>query len=66
MDNTNFTWGAPIQEPVKISYDPPKDDFYKARISALEDREKGELVRHGQGRIRRKASGTGRRESETR
>ncbi len=36
MDNTNFTWGAPIQEPVKISYDPPKDDFYKARISALE------------------------------
>jgi hypothetical protein len=34
--DTNFTWGAPIQEPVKISCDPPKDDFYKARISALE------------------------------
>ena len=34
--DTNFKWGAPIQEPVKISYDPPKDDFYKARISALE------------------------------
>lgn len=36
MDNANFTWGAPIQEPIQISYDPPKDDFYKARISALE------------------------------
>ena len=42
MDNTNFTWGAPTQEPVKISYDPPKDDFYKARISTLE-RENYEL-----------------------
>ena len=34
--DTNFTWGTPIQEPFQISYDPPKDDFYKARISALE------------------------------
>ena len=32
---TNFKWGRPEVEAVKISYDPPKDDFYKARISAL-------------------------------
>ena len=31
----NFKWGRPEVEAVKISYDPPKDDFYKARISAL-------------------------------
>lgn len=31
----NFKWGRPEVEAVKISFDPPKDDFYKARISAL-------------------------------
>ena len=30
-----FTWAKP-EAPEVISYDPPKDDFYKARISALE------------------------------
>ena len=32
---SNFKWGRPEVEAVKISFDPPKDDFYKARISAL-------------------------------
>lgn len=37
-DKTNFEW----TEPVVINYEPPKDDFYKARISTLE-RENFEL-----------------------
>lgn len=35
-DKDNFEWKMPKIEPVVINYDPPKDDFYKARISALE------------------------------
>lgn len=35
-DKTEFRWATPAVEPEKISYDPPKDDFYKARINALE------------------------------
>ncbi len=32
-----FQWQMPqTQQPEVISFDPPKDDFYKARISALE------------------------------
>ena len=32
-----FNWQMPqTTEPAVISFDPPKDDFYKARISALE------------------------------
>ena len=32
-----FNWQMPqTQQPEVISFDPPKDDFYKARISALE------------------------------
>ncbi len=32
-----FQWQMPQTiEPEVISFDPPKDDFYKARISALE------------------------------
>lgn len=32
-----FNWQMPqTAEPEVISFDPPKDDFYKARISALE------------------------------
>lgn len=38
----NFKWGMPVVQPEVISYDPPKDDFYKARISTLE-RENREL-----------------------
>lgn len=34
-DKSEFTWQKPT-EPEVITYDPPKDDFYKARISALE------------------------------
>lgn len=33
---TNFTWDKPIQEPIKLSYEPPRDEFYKARITTLE------------------------------
>ena len=39
---TNFKWGGPEVKAVKITYEPPKDDFYKARISTLE-RENYEL-----------------------
>ena len=39
---TNFKWEKPEVEAVRISFDPPKDDFYKARISTLE-RENYEL-----------------------
>lgn len=35
-DRATFNWQPPAVEPEKISYDPPKDDFYKARISTLE------------------------------
>lgn len=35
-DKDNFEWKAPKIEPVVINYDPPKDDFYKARIRTLE------------------------------
>ena len=35
-DKTEFRWATPAVEPEKISYEPPKDDFYKARISTLE------------------------------
>ena len=38
----SFKWGMPVVQPEVISYDPPKDDFYKARISTLE-RENREL-----------------------
>lgn len=32
-----FNWQMPqTEQPAVISFDPPKDDFYKARISALE------------------------------
>ena len=32
-----FNWQMPqTQQPAVISFDPPKDEFYKARISALE------------------------------
>lgn len=31
-----FSWESPDKEIVKISYEPPKDEFYKARISTLE------------------------------
>lgn len=47
MDNARhakqevFKWEKP-EQPKVISYDPPKDDFYKARISTLE-RENREL-----------------------
>ena len=37
-----FKWGRPEVEAVKITYEPPRDDFYKARISTLE-RENYEL-----------------------
>lgn len=33
---TNFRWGSPEEQIKVISFDPPKDDFYKARISTLE------------------------------
>lgn len=35
-DKTEFRWTAPAVEPEKISYDPPKDEYYKARITTLE------------------------------
>ena len=35
-DKTEFRWTTPTVEPETISYDPPKDDFYKARITTLE------------------------------
>lgn len=35
-DKDNFEWKTPKIEPVVINYDPPKDEYYKARISALE------------------------------
>lgn len=35
-DKNNFEWKAPKIEPAVITYDPPKDDFYKARIRTLE------------------------------
>ena len=31
-----FNWQMPTEEPAVITYEPPKDDFYKARISTLE------------------------------
>lgn len=32
-----FNWQMPqTEQPAVISFDPPKDEFYKARISALE------------------------------
>ena len=32
-----FNWQIPqTEQPAVISFEPPKDDFYKARISALE------------------------------
>lgn len=34
-DKSEFAWQKPT-EPEVITYEPPKDDFYKARISALE------------------------------
>ena len=38
----NFKWGMPVVQPEVISYDPPKDEWFKARISTLE-RENREL-----------------------
>lgn len=35
-DKTEFRWTAPTVEPEKISYDPPKDEYYRARITTLE------------------------------
>lgn len=42
MGKHDFKWTTP--ETAHISYDPPKDDFYKARIATLE-RENAELHR---------------------
>lgn len=33
---TSFRWGSPEEQIKVISFDPPKDDFYKARINTLE------------------------------
>lgn len=35
-DRQDFEWKMPNVKPLTISYEPARDDFYKARISALE------------------------------
>ena len=39
-DKTEFRWAAPTAEPETISYDPPKDEYYRARITTLEKENK--------------------------
>ena len=33
---TSLRWGSPEEQIKVISFEPPKDDFYKARINTLE------------------------------